>query len=305
MENILKTNNLFKSYKDKIIVNKINMIVRKGEVYGLLGQDGAGKTSTIKMIIGQVIPDEGSIELFGETINSKSSEYKRRIGVLLEKQSFYPMLTARENLEVHRRYMGIQDKKRIDEILSLVKLNEINKSVDKFSTEMKQRLGLARALLNEPEFLILDEPIKGLDVSAVNDMLQIILEINKRKGVTVLICSNTLRDIQSLTNRIGIMHKGTLLKEVLSKDLQGKNKIYLQLKVSNQKKATVVLEKNCGINNYRIIKNNVILIFEKLDDVENINKIMVNNGIGISELKVHTEDIEDYFFRLTGEEKDV
>lgn len=305
MENILKTNNLLKKYKDKIAVNKINITINRGDIYGLLGENGAGKTSTIKMIMGQEKWDEGSIELFGETINKEDYIYKNRIGILPEKQIFYPMLTAKENLEIHRRYLGVQNKNKIDEVLSLVKLKGISKSVDKFSTVMKQRLGLARALLNEPEFLILDELTKGLDTAAINDIHEIITALNKKKKVTILICSNRFREVESWFSKVGIIHKGNLVKEAFYKDLNGKNRIYLKLRVSNLEKAAVILEKDCYISNYRISENNVIRIFEKLDSVENINRNMVNNGVGISELKVHTENIEDYFLRIIEGEEDV
>jgi len=215
------------------------------------------------------------------------------------------MLTAKENLEIHRRYLGVQNKNKIDEVLSLVKLKGISKSVDKFSTVMKQRLGLARALLNEPEFLILDEPTKGLDAVAINDIHEIITVLNKKKKVTILICSNRFREVESWFSKIGIIHNGNLVKEAFYKDLNGKNRIYLKLRVSNLEKAAVILEKDCYISNYRISENNVICIFEKLDSVENINRNMVNNGVGISELKVHTENIEDYFLRIIEGEEDV
>ncbi|URZ17796.1 ABC transporter ATP-binding protein [Clostridium felsineum] len=303
MENILKTNNLLKKYKDKIAVNKVNITINRGDIYGFLGENGAGKTATIKMIMGQEKSDEGTIELFGETININSYIHKNRIGILPEKQIFYPMLTAKENLEIHRRYLGVQNKKKIDEVLSLVKLNGISKSVDKFSTEMKQRLGLARALLNEPELLILDELTKGLDTAAINEIKQIIITLNKRKNVTVLVCSNKFHEVENWVSKVGIIHRGNLVKEVLYKDLNQKNRVYLKLRVSNLEKACVILEKNCCISNYKIFKNNSILIFEKLDNVEDINKQLVDNGIGISELKIHTENIEDYFFRLIKGEK--
>lgn len=306
MDIILKTSNLTKKYKDKVVVNKLNMTINKGDIYGFLGRNGAGKTTALKMIMGQATVDSGSIEVFGETINSNDYKYKSRIGLILENPTFYPKLTARENLEVYRRGMGVQDKKRIDEVLNLVDLSDVgNKNVEKYSMGMKQRLGMARALLNNPELLIIDEPTNSLDPVGIGQIREIILKLNRERNTTVLICSHILSEIELMATKIGIIHKGNLIEEVLHKELEKRNKSYLQIKVNNQKKAAIILEQEFGINEYRIYEDDIIRIFDNSYEPEDINKQMIYNGVLVKELKVNSEALENYFFRLTGGEKSV
>ncbi|AKN30204.1 bacitracin ABC transporter ATP-binding protein [Clostridium carboxidivorans P7] len=306
MNIILKTSNLTKKYKDKVVVNKLNMTINKGDIYGFLGRNGAGKTTTLKMIMGQATANSGSIEIFGETISSSDYKYKSRIGLILENPTFYPKLTAKENLEVYRRSMGVQDKKKIDKVLDLVDLSdEVNKNVEKYSLGMKQRLGMARALLNNPEFLIIDEPTNSLDPVGISQIREIILKLNKERNTTVLICSHILSEIELMATKIGIIHKGNLVEEVLYKELEKTNKSYLQIKVNDQKKASIILEQKFGINEYRIYEDNIIRIFDNSYEPENINKQMIENEVLVKELKVNSEALEDYFFRLTGGEKSV
>jgi bacitracin transport system ATP-binding protein len=306
VEMILKTSGLTKKYNNKIVVNKINMTINKGDIYGFLGRNGAGKTTVLKMIMSQASIDSGSIDIFGQNLKDNDYKYKSRIGMLLETPTFYPKLTGKDNLEIHRRCMGIQDKKRIDDVLALVDLStEGNKSVSKYSLGMKQRLGVARALLNSPEFLILDEPTNGLDPVGISHIREIILKLNKERNTTVLICSHILSEIEHMATKIGIIHNGILIKEALYKELEEKNKTYIQIKVNNQKKAATILEQKCGINQYKVYEDDIICIFDKLDEAENINKQMLINGVLIKELRVNGQTLEDYFFRLTGGEKNV
>lgn len=306
METVLKTINLTKTYRNRIVVDKINITINKGDIYGFLGRNGAGKTTTLKLIIGQSVMDRGSIEVFGERISSGDYKYKSRIGVLIDKPAFYPKLSARENLEIHRRCMGIQDKKRIDEVLGLVELSDTGKrAVEKFSMGMCQKLGLAKALLNYPELLILDEPTNGLDPVAIGNIRKIILKLNKEQNTTVLICSHILSEIQHLATKIGVIHNGALLEEFSYKDLMEQNKTYLQLRVNDQKKAAAILEENCRITKYKVYEEDIIRIFEDLDQPEMINKKMVENGVLVKELIVNRENLEDHFLRITAGEQNV
>lgn len=302
MNSILKTIDLTKKYKNKIIINNLNMNINKGDIYALLGRNGAGKTTTLKMISGQTAIDSGSIEIFGETISNQDYTYKNRIGMIIGAPTFYPKLTAKENLEIYRRCIGVQNKKRIDDVLELVNLNDAgNKNVGKYSLGMKQRLGLARALLNSPEFLILDEPTIGLDPAEIGEIRSILLSLNKEQNTTILICSHILSEIEHMATKIGIIHKGVLIEEFSYKEFEKKNVNYLKIRVNDQKKAAIVLEQNCGINKYKIYEENVICIFEKLDTVETINKQLVNNGVSIAELKINNQTLENYFINLTEE----
>lgn len=301
MDTILRTHNLTKKYKDTLVVDNLNMTIKRGDIYGFLGQNGAGKTTTLKMIMGLTKVSSGTIEVFGEEISSKDYMYKNRIGALIESPGFYPNLSALDTLEIHRRLIGLQNKKNIDEVLELVGLSQDkHKLVKRFSLGMKQRLGIARVLLTQPEFLILDEPTNSLDPSGISDIRDIIIDLNKNRNITVLISSHILSEIQKIVTKIGIIHKGILLEEIGYKELEERNKNYLQIKVNDDKKAVRILEQKFDINQYKVYENGVIRILEKIEEVENINKEMVYNEVGISEIKVNSENLENYFFRLIG-----
>lgn len=303
MNSILKANDVTKKYKNKIVVNKLNMRINKADIYALLGRNGSGKTTTLKMITGQTSIDSGYLEVFGEAISTNDYKYKSRIGMIVETPTFYPALTARENLEIYRRCMGVQNKKRIEDVLELLNLSDVeNQNVGKYSLGMKQRLGLARALLNSPEFLILDEPTIGLDPAGISQLREILLTLNKEQNTTILICSHILSEIEHMATKIGIIHKGRLLEEFTYKEFEEKNINYLKIKVNNQSKASLILEKNCGISKYNIYDEDTICIFEKLDTIENINIQLINNGVYIKELKTNNQTLEDYFIKLTEEE---
>jgi len=306
VDTILKTYNLTKRYKNINVVDNINMTIEKGEIYGLLGENGAGKTTTLKMVMGLTKITSGTIEIFGKKINSNDYLYKNRIGAIVENPGFYPNLSALETLEIHRRLMGVQNRKQIDEVLELVELTkDKHKIVKTFSLGMKQRLGIARVLLQNPELLILDEPTNALDPVGISEFRDIIIDLNKNRNVTILISSHILGEIQKIATKIGIIHKGILLEEFNYRELEERNKSYLQITVNDDKKASMILEKECGINQYKIYENGVIRILEKIDEVENINKQLVLSGVGLKELKVNSENLEDYFLRLIGGEDNV
>jgi len=301
MEHILKTYNLTKKYKDSKVVNSLNMTINKGEIYGFLGQNGAGKTTTIRMIMGLVKPTDGEIELFGETIKSKNYPLYGRTGSLIEFPGFYPNLTAEENLEIHRRMIGMEGKGCIKDALATVGLSDTKgKKVKNFSLGMKQRLGIGRALLHNPEFLILDEPTNGLDPIGIKEIRELILDLCNKKEISVLVSSHILSEIQLLASKIGIIHKGTLLEEIDYQELQKRNRHYLNIKVNDDKKAAFILEKKLNIEDYVVWENGIIRVYEKLNESGNINKVLVSNDVNVNELAVTVDNLEDYFIRLTG-----
>lgn len=223
-DHIIKTHNLTKRYKNQTAVDSLNITVGKGEIYGFLGQNGAGKTTTIRMLLGLARPTSGEIELFGKSIKYGSYDHYRRIGFVLENPGFYPNLTAVENLEINKRMMGLKSEDSIKNVLDMVGLPDTGKKpVKKFSMGMKQRLGIARALLHNPELLILDEPINGLDPIGIKEIRQLIQDLSTQKNVTIFVSSHILSEIQNLTSKIGIIHMGRLLKEI---DLEAINKEY-------------------------------------------------------------------------------
>ncbi|EJE7235882.1 ABC transporter ATP-binding protein [Clostridium sporogenes] len=301
MENILQTYNLTRKYGTTAVVDNINMNIKKGEIYGFLGRNGAGKTTTLRMIMGLISPTKGQYELFGKKMGDR--EVFGRIGAIIETPGFYPNLTARENLDIHRRLMGIPNKEYVDEVLETVGLTNYDikkKKVKKYSLGMKQRLGVARALLHKPELLILDEPTNGLDPVGIKEMRETLLDLNKKKEITILVSSHILGEIQQLATKIGIIHKGKLLEEIDYKSFEKKNRHYINLRVNNDKKAVTILEKSMNIKDYEVTEPNKIRIYEMLDKSNDVAKKMISEGIDVYEVNVMNDTLEDYFVRLTG-----
>ncbi len=301
MENILQTYNLTRKYGTTSVVDNINMNIKKGEIYGFLGRNGAGKTTTLRMIMGLISPTKGGYKLFGKKMGDR--EVFGRIGAIIETPGFYPNLTARENLDIHRRLMGIPNKEYVDEALEIVGLTNYDikkKKVKKYSLGMKQRLGVARALLHKPELLILDEPTNGLDPVGIKEMRETLLDLNKKKEITILVSSHILGEIQQLATKIGIIHNGKLLEEIDYKSFEKKNRHYINLRVNNDKKAVTILEKSMNIRDYEVIEPNKIRIYEMLDKSNDVAKKMISEGIDVYEVNVMNDTLEDYFVRLTG-----
>lgn len=304
MESVLKTCNLTKQYKENTAVDSLNMNILKGDIYGLLGENGAGKTTIMRMILGLIKPTNGSVELFGEELTEDKKHILARVGSIIEFPGFYGNLTAVENLNIHRKLMGIPDESRIREVLEIVGLTEVaNKMAKDFSLGMKQRLGIARALLHNPEFLVLDEPTNGLDPMGIMEIRKLILDLSKKRHITVLISSHILSEVQQLATRLGIMHKGKLLEEVDSEDLKKKNRHYIDLKVGNDRETVVILEQKLGIKDYLISKAGEIKIYEKLNETSNINKALINNNIEVKEISLMRDSLESYFLNLVGGDK--
>ncbi|RXM78602.1 ABC transporter ATP-binding protein [Clostridium tetani] len=304
MEYVLRTYNLTKTYKNVNVVDNLNLNVKTGDIYGFIGKNGAGKTSTIKMIMGLSKASSGEIELFGDKI--LNNKCYGRIGSLIDYPGFYLNLTGEENLEIHRRMMGFTRKNSINKALEMVGLKNIeDKKVKNFSLGMRQRLGIARALLHHPEFLILDEPTNGLDPIGIKEIRELILDLNQKFGITVLISSHILSEIQLLVTKIGIIHKGRLIEEISYDELKKRNRHYIQLKVDNDKKASFILEKKLDIRDYVVWEDGIIRIYEKLNAVGNINKILVSNDVRVDEIYINLDNLEDYFIRLTGGKIDV
>ena len=215
MKYIVKTNHLTKSFNGKEVVSGVNMHVKKGEIYGFLGPNGAGKTTIMKMLTNLIKPTSGDIEIFGEKLTDTSYEVLKRMGTIIEYPIFYEKLTAKENLLLHCEYMGYYKKDAIDQALQLVYLTNIeDKPVKDFSLGMKQRLGIARAIMTKPELLILDEPINGLDPIGIKEVRDLFKMLCKEYGITILISSHILAEIEQIADTIGIINNGRLVEEI-------------------------------------------------------------------------------------------
>ncbi|SHE35210.1 bacitracin transport system ATP-binding protein [Seinonella peptonophila] len=304
MDYILRTYHLTKHYKDKVVVDDLNMNIKAGDIYGFLGQNGAGKTTTLRMLLGLIRPSAGEIELFGAGLNGNKSKALERIGAIIEYPGFYLNLSAVDNLEIHRRLMGMGNKECIDEVLTTVGLLDVkHQQVKNYSLGMKQRLGIARALLHHPELLILDEPTNGLDPGAIREVRELFLKLAKQRGITFIISSHLLNEIEQVANRIGIIHKGNLLEEIDDKTLQQKTRRFLEIKVDDDQRAAYVLEQELQVTDYQIAGTGVLRIYEYLDRTDLVNTTLTQHNIGVKEIVLSRGNLEDYFLNLTGGDK--
>jgi len=299
MSYILKTCNLIKAYNGKEVVSNVSMNIKKGEIYGFLGPNGAGKTTIMKMITNLVKPTSGEIEIFGEKLTDTSYEVLKRLGTIIEYPIFYEKLTARENLELHCEYMGYYDKKAIDKALELVNLKNIhNKPVKNFSLGMKQRLGIARAITTKPELLILDEPINGLDPIGIKELRNLFKMLSKEYGITILLSSHILGEIEQMADTIGVINNGRLLEEVSMESIRESNTEYVEITTSDCKKAAYVLSNTLNISNFKVIDNRLIRIYTTTVPQNIISKTLIMNDVVIEEITKKNSSLEDYFLNL-------
>lgn len=306
MKYVLRTHQLCKQYQGKAAVKNVNMNIKAGDIYGFLGQNGAGKTTTMRMIMGLIRPTSGTVELFDTNTSDDMSTAFERIGSIIEYPGFYTNLSGAENLEIHRRFMGMGNKECVEDVLRTVGLQDAkNQRVKGYSLGMKQRLGLARALLHHPELLILDEPTNGLDPAGMREMRQLFLNLSKQRGITFLISSHLLSEVAQMATKIGIIHQGNLIEELDSEALQLKTRTCLEIHVTDEKRAAFILEQEMGIRDYRILDNGILQIYKYLDQSEKVNSCLTSNGVGVKAIAVSGDSLEDYFLKLTGGEQHV
>ncbi|AUS08969.1 bacitracin ABC transporter ATP-binding protein [Laceyella sacchari] len=284
----------------KSVVN-LNMTVNQGEIYGFLGRNGAGKTTTIRMLLGLIKPTYGEVEIFGENLWDNQVAILRRIGSIVEVPGFYENLTARENLLINAKIIGIHKKQAIDEVLELVGLHkEAKKLVGKYSLGMKQRLGIARALLHYPELLILDEPTNGLDPIGIKEMRRLINSLARERNITILISSHILSEIEQLVDRMGFIHEGKLLEEVTIAQLRKRNRKYMEFQVSNDNKAAMLLEKHFEGIDYEVYEDGIIRVYSHLGQQSRMNRLFVLNDMDVIKMVESEDRLEDYFTKLVG-----
>lgn len=300
-EVILKTHNISKKYGNQFAVNNVNMTIKKGDIYGFIGQNGAGKTTLIRLITGLAHKTSGELELFNLSSEGDLNKARTMVGSLIETPAFYGNMTARENLEVSRLVRNIAGKECIDEVLELVGLKDTGKKkVKNFSLGMRQRLGIANALLGNPRLLILDEPINGLDPMGIVEIRELLKKINKDKEVTILISSHILGELSELATSYGIIRDGKLIEEISAKELKEKCRQYISLKVDYADRAVTILENELNISNYEVIENNNIKIYSNLDDIGNINSTLSKKGIIVEGITLKGENLEEYFMNIVG-----
>lgn len=300
-EVICQTINLTKKYKDNLVLDNVNVNIKRGEIYGLIGENGAGKTTLIKIIAQLIKSTEGKVKLFGCTDENKLCKLQKNIGYTIENPALYMDMTARQNLEVIRMEKGIPGTYDIDRVLKLVNLDITDKKkVKNFSMGMKQRLALAMALLDEPELLILDEPLNGLDPTGILELRHLLIRLNLEKGITIVLSSHILSELYKLSTCYGIMHKGKLIEEISADELDNRCKKHIFLNVSDSKLATVVLEKELGIHDFIVCSDKIIKIYSNLDECSKINSKLVLNNVLVEEISIKGDTLESYFTKLIG-----
>lgn len=298
---IVKTKELTKQYHEQLAVDKVDIHIRKGTIYGLLGRNGAGKTTIMKMILGLTPITSGEVEVFGQNIRQNGKKIYPRIGAIIETPGFYPNLTATENLEIFAKLRGTSRPDAVKNALEVVGLPYRDKKLfSKYSLGMKQRLGIANAIMHDPELLILDEPINGLDPIGISEIRGFLQELSKEHGKTILVSSHILSEIDLLADDIGIIHNGRLLEENSMEELKKKNQKYILFRVSSTASAARILERQFAGVEYRVEDDTVIRIYDTGVDLGATNKAFITNGIDVFESKVCDESLEDYFKEITG-----
>lgn len=300
MDYIIETHQLKKVYKDKVVVNDVNIHVKKGDIYGFVGPNGAGKSTLMKMLLNLVKSNSGEIVIFGNKVVGTDFELLKRIGSIIENPYFYDKLSAVQNLDLHCEYMGYHNKNHIEEVLECVNLSkDADKKVSQYSLGMKQRLAIARAILTKPELLVLDEPINALDPEGIREMRELFRKLNTDYGITIFISSHILSEVEQIADTIGIIQNGKLVKEISMSDVQKYQTDYVEVEVDNVELAGYLLEHELGLQDFKIISEKQIEIYDLRKEVKELSTMFIQNGIGINSIGRKQNSLEDYFFQIT------
>lgn len=294
----LQVKNLTKRYGGKEVVSDVSISVARGEIYGLVGKNGAGKTTILRMVCGLAAQTQGEIELFG---SEKLGEERRRIGSIIETPSFYPYLSARDNLEYYRRMRGIPEKGIVDEVLEIVGLSDTGKKKFKnFSLGMKQKLGFALAIMGNPDMLILDEPTNGLDPMGIVDFRELLLRINRERGITIIISSHILSELSQLATTYGFIDQGKMVQQISAAEMINSCRRCIELKVDDPDKAAALLESRLSCTDYEVLSEGSMRVYQGVDHPELVNETLVEGGVMVSRLGQTGANLENYFIDLVG-----
>ncbi|ALS00913.1 bacitracin ABC transporter ATP-binding protein [Enterococcus silesiacus] len=296
---LLEANELSKKYKDQFAVNRVNLHVKRGAIYGLVGKNGSGKTTLMRMLSGLAAPTSGEIALFGES-GPQVKNYFSRIGILIETPGLYGDMSAADNLKLKQIAIGLYGKEYIPSLLKLVGLADVGKKkVKQYSLGMRQRLGIAMALIGEPDLLILDEPVNGLDPQGIVEMRDILIKLVETKNITIMISSHLLEELSKMATDYGFIHQGQLIREISHEKLTEECKQFIEIRLNEPQLATTVIE-NIGISNYKVVDRNTIRIYEQLTKNSAINLALAKANIAIDSITISQVSLEDYFLSLTG-----
>lgn len=302
MSYILQTSHLSKTIDGKQLVTDVNIHVKKGEVYGFLGPNGAGKTTVMKMLTNLWKPTSGTAWLFGKVLEKNSYEVLKRMGSIIEFPTFYDHMSGKDNLQLHCEYMGYYNKGSVEEALGMLGLSDAaDKPAGSYSLGMKQRLGIARAILCKPELVILDEPTNGLDPAGMKQIRDLFRMLCTEYGMTFMISSHLLPEIESIADTVGVIHHGKMMKEISMKEIAETNTAYIELAVEDTKKAAYVLAEKMQLSNFKIVNDSQIRIYEQGVTTQKISRELMANNVEIASISQHTENLEDYFLKITSE----
>lgn len=302
---ILQTNRLSKKIDSKMLVTDVDIHIRKGEIYGFLGPNGAGKTTVMKMITNLWKPASGTIELFGERLTPKSYDVLKRMGSIIEFPVFYDHMTGRENLQLHCEYMGYYNTGSVENAMQMLNLTDAaDQPVRNYSLGMKERLGIARAVMCKPELLILDEPTNGLDPAGMKQIRDLLKMLSSEYGITIMISSHILSEVESIADTVGIIHHGRMMKEIRMQDIEETNLNYVEISVTDENKAAYVLAEMLKLHNFKEFDNGKIRIYDHSVSTQQLTKTLALNDVEVMGIGKKAETLEDYFLKLTGEGND-
>lgn len=305
-EIILETENLTKRYKHTLALDHINLQIEKGKIYGFIGQNGAGKTTLLRLVTGLAFSTSGTLSLWGKSSLTELQEQRKRIGCMIETPALFPTMTAYQNMEVQRIQRGIPDKAVIEKTLEVVGLKDTGrKSVRNFSLGMRQRLGIAIALLNTPEFLILDEPINGLDPAGIVEIRNLLKSLNKEYGMTILVSSHILDELYQTASEFILIDSGKIIEEISENELNERCKRHIAIKTTDVQKAMLILEERLYTDNFKLMPDNTIRLYAYLNDMEKVASVLADAHILVTGLSITGDTLEDYFLEKIGGGKNV
>lgn len=298
---ILEAQALTKAYKQTLALDHIDLKIEKGKIYGFIGQNGAGKTTFLRLVTGLAFPSNGTLSLWGKSTPSQLQKQRKRIGCMIETPALFPSLTAYQNMEVQRIQRGIPDRAIIEKCLHMVSLPDTGKKlVRNFSLGMRQRLGIAIALLNTPELLILDEPINGLDPAGIVEIRKLLKSLNKEYGITILISSHILEELYQTASDFILIDKGKIIEEISDRELNERCKRHIAIKVKNSERALLVLEEELHTEQLQLMPDGVIRLYDHLDDIDTVAEVLSQAHLLVTGLSLSGDTLEDYFLSKVG-----
>lgn len=298
---ILKVNNLTKFYNNVKVLDGVSFTIEQGKIYGFIGQNGAGKTTTIRILTGLSEATNGEIEIFGQAERKQLEAIRRKIGTLVEKPILYDNISAADNMNMQCILYGQKNTNIVPKLLEKVGLGNVKKKkVKDFSLGMKQRLGIAMAMVQEPKLLILDEPVNGLDPLGMVDIRELLKSLNKEYGITIIISSHILTELYQLATDYIIINKGRIVEQMTLEELNDKCRTHIHIETEEVEKATEAIRKNLHTENYKIVSENTIKLFDCVDDVKKVAKVLFDGGILTTRFTVVGENLEEYYIDLLG-----